>query len=93
MTASVSPEALEDFTGLEILERDALIMANARNLIKAHKRTSNQRLYMELFGTGFGTARSRSRRLGCDPESNVTNYNEMMKHIRDHYGAEVTGDA
>lgn len=62
-------------------KRDALIMANARRLIKAHKRTSNGRLYMELFGTGFTTARIICNQMGLDPESNVTSYNEMIKAI------------
>jgi len=76
------PEVLESWTGLEILERDALILANARRLIKAHKRTSNQALYMELFGTGFGTAGHRCRKLGCDPSSNESDYSGMIEHIR-----------
>ena len=63
-------------------ERDALIMANARRLIKAHKSTSNGRLYMELFGTGMTRAVLRCKHnLGLDPDSNVTSYNEMMKYI------------
>jgi len=63
-------------------ERDAIVMANARRLIKAKNLTSNGRLYMELFGTGFGTARSRCvKDLGINPESNKTSYDEMMNHI------------
>jgi hypothetical protein len=65
-----------------MLQRDALIMANARRLIKAHKRTSNGRLYSEIFGTGSGTGRQCARELGLDPDSNVTSYNAMMQHIR-----------
>ncbi len=64
-----------------MLKRDALIMANARRLIKAHKRTSNGRLYSELFGTGSGTGRQGARELGLDPDSNVTSYTAMMQHI------------
>ena len=63
-------------------ERDAIVMANARRLIKAKNLTSNGRLYMELFGTGFGTARSRCvKDLGISPESNKTSYDEMLNHI------------
>ena len=63
-------------------KRDAIVMANARRLIKAKKITSNGRLYMELFGTGLNTARICCRNnLGLDPDSNVTSYNEMMEYI------------
>ena len=65
-----------------MFKRDAIVMANARRLIKAKKATSNGRLYMELFGTGFTTARlCCMNNLGLDPDSNVTCYNEMMAHI------------
>lgn len=63
-------------------ETEALVMANARRLIKAKKVTSNGRLYMELFGTGFGTAVESCRKLGLDPDTNKTNYTEMMNHLR-----------
>ena len=63
-------------------KRDAIVMANARRLIKANKITSNGRLYMELFGTGLSTARHLCiNHLGLDPESNITSYNEMIKYI------------
>lgn len=62
--------------------RDAIVMANARRLIKANKRTSNGRLYMELFGYGLSTARHCCvSELGIDPESNETSYNKMMAFI------------
>jgi hypothetical protein len=62
--------------------RDAIVMANARRLIKAKKITSNGRLYMELFGTGLSTARSRCLNdLGLDPDSNKTSYTEMMAYL------------
>lgn len=61
---------------------DALIMANARRLIKAKKITSNGRLYSELFGTGNGTARLRCRELGLNPDSNATSYSMMMEFVR-----------
>ena len=65
-----------------MFKRDALVMANARRLIKAKKITSNGRLYMELFGTGLGTARMCClNNLGLDPDSNETSYNKMMQHI------------
>ena len=66
-----------------MLERDALVMANARRLIKRKKATSNARLYMELFGAGQTAARVLcANTLGIDPDSNQTYFNEMMKHIR-----------
>ena len=65
-----------------MLERDAIVMANARRLIRATKSTSNGRLYMELFGTGLTTARVRCiQDLGLDPDGNKTNYTKMMEHI------------
>ena len=64
------------------LERVAIVMANARRLIKAKKITSNARLYSELFGTGHGTARQSCREIGLDPDDNQTNYTAMMKHIK-----------
>lgn len=68
--------------GRMLLERDAIILANARRLIKANKSTSNGHLYMELFGTGFCTARARcSENFGLDPDSPKTDYNEMMEFI------------
>lgn len=66
---------------LDMLRRDALVMANSRRLIKAKKITSNGRLYMELFGTGLGTARNRCRELGLCPDCNETSYNEMIAHL------------
>ena len=70
------------------LDRDALIMANARSLIKLKARSSNGRLYGELFGTGHGTARQRCRELGLDPDCNKTCYNEMINFQRSKGGAE-----
>ncbi len=61
--------------------RDAIVMANAKRLIKLKKITSNGRLYMELFGTGLGTARSRCLHLGLDPDSNKTSYSKMMEFL------------
>ena len=66
---------------IDQLKRDALVMANARRLIKAKRITSNGRLYMELFGTGLGTARDRCRELGLDPDGHATNYNSMIEHL------------
>jgi hypothetical protein len=65
-----------------MLQRDAIVMANARRLIKANKKTSNAELYMELFGTGCGTARMLcANNLGLDPDGNDTCYTKMMQHI------------
>lgn len=64
------------------LFRDALIMANTRGRIKAHKSTSNGRMYSDLFGTGCGTGRSGARELGLDPDGNETDYSDMMEFIR-----------
>jgi len=67
-----------------MFERDAIVMANTRRLIKAKKITSNGRLYMELFGTRLTTARICCiNDLGLDPDSNETSYNKMMKHIEE----------
>lgn len=65
-----------------MFKRDAIVMANARRLIKAKKTTSNARLYMELFGTGLTTARMCCiNHFGIDPDSNETCYNKMIDHI------------
>lgn len=58
----------------EELNNDRLVMANARRLIKAHKRTSNARLCMELFGTGFTSATRYCLDMGFNPDSNETKY-------------------
>ena len=63
------------------LKERALIMANARRLIKKHKAMCNSLLYSELFGTGSGTARCFCRDVGLDPDGNKTPFNEMMTHI------------
>ena len=65
-----------------MFERDAIVMANARRLIKAKRITSNGCLYMQLFGTGMATARiCCTNNLGLDPDGNETSYTKMMKHI------------
>jgi hypothetical protein len=56
-------------------------MANARQLIKANKATSNGKLFMNLFGTGFGTARSRCRQIGLNPDSNETSLSIMTPFL------------
>lgn len=67
---------------MEIYKRDAVIMANARRLIKKNKSMLNWQLYKELFGTGSTTARMCCiNNLGLDPDSNETSYNNMMKYI------------
>ncbi len=70
---------------LELLKRDALILANARRMIKKKAITSNGRLYSDLFGTGMSTGRIRARNLGLDPDSNITSYNEMCNFIDSNY--------
>jgi len=61
--------------------RDALVMGNARKLIKANKRTTNASLYMHLFGTGMTTAVRCCKDLGLDPDSNVTDFTSMMNKL------------
>jgi hypothetical protein len=63
------------------LKRDAIVMANARRLIKSNARTSNGRLYSELFGCGCGSGRIACRELGLSPDCNKTSYQEMCNHI------------
>lgn len=73
---------MEKFEERLLLERDAIVLSNARRLIKARKRTSNARLYKELFGTGFTTARTRcAEYFGLDADGNETSYREMMIFI------------
>ena len=52
-------------------------MANARQLIKSKRVTSNAVLFMNLFGTGFGTANHRCRQIGLDPDGNETSLSSM----------------
>jgi hypothetical protein len=66
---------------IERLKEDALVMANARRLIKANVRTSNGRLYSEIFGTGCGSGRLASKKLGLDPDGNKTCYSTMCSYI------------
>ena len=66
-------------------ERDALIMSNARGMIKLKARSTNAHLYSDLFGTGFGTATRRCVDLGYDPCSNKTEYNEAIDYIAKNY--------
>ena len=66
---------------VEALKRDALIMANARRLIKLSARMLNGSLYSNIFGTGHGTGRQRARELGLDPDSNKTSYQAMCDYI------------
>lgn len=73
----------EEMAELEksILKENALVMANARRLIKAKSITSNAKLFMELFGTGFGTATRLVKILGLDPSGNKTSYTEMCEYL------------
>ncbi len=59
----------------------AVVMANGRRLIKANKITSNQRLYMEMLGTGMTTARVACIQLGLHPEGNETSLSVMLDSI------------
>ena len=60
----------------------AIVMANARQIIKAKKATTNGRLYMLLFGTGQTTAmRICTEDLGLDPDDNKTDFSEMITFI------------
>jgi len=71
---------------VEELERErvkeaALVMANARRIVK-RTTMSNARLFMELHGSGMGTAIRYCREmLGLDPDDNKTRYNDMTLHI------------
>jgi hypothetical protein len=77
----VELEQSRDEKIIERLKEDALVMANARRLIKANVRTSNGRLYSEIFGTGCGSGRQGSRNLGLDPDGNKTRYSAMCSYI------------
>jgi hypothetical protein len=60
----------------------AVILANARHMIKACKRTTNQSLVADLFGKGSTTAREICATVGIDPMSNDTSLSKMLDHIR-----------
>lgn len=77
---------LTKFEERAVLERDSIVLANARRLIRAANRTTNSSLYMQLFGTGFGTAQRRCEEyFGLDPHGFTTSYNEMMEFIAHRY--------
>lgn len=63
------------------MQKTALVMSNARRLIKTKKKTCNARLYSELFGAGNGTAIKVCRELGLDPDGNKTCYTIMANHL------------
>jgi len=72
----------EEVERLVMLRRDALIMANARQIIKAPKSTLNWVLAMRLFGLGSTSGTILCEKLGIDPESSETNFSEMMRHLK-----------
>jgi len=80
-TPAQSLEAVKLEWKIEQKKRDALIMARARGMIKAHKSTSNGRLCSDVFGLGCGTGRDYCRELGLDPDSNETVYAKMIDHL------------
>lgn len=63
-------------------EKLALILANARRIIKRKASMKNLSLVMELLGCGSTTAYKYCRALGLDPDSNQTCYTTMIAHIR-----------
>ena len=63
------------------LKRDALIIANARQIIRAPKSTLNWILAMRLFGLGSTSGTILCEDLGLDPDGFETEYSEMIKHI------------
>jgi len=65
-----------------LILKDALVMANARRLIKKHRSMINWVLCMELFGLGSTSAIAKCKELGLDPDSNSTSYNSMCEYIR-----------
>ena len=82
-TAPTREELYQEYkrVKLERVKEAALVMANARRIVK-RTTMSNARLFMELHGSGCGTARSYCRdMLGLDPDSKETNYSEMMDFI------------
>lgn len=82
-TAPTREELYQEYKRVELerVKEAALVMANARRIVK-RTTMSNGRLFMELHGSGLGTARSYCRdMLGLDPDSKETNYSEMMAFI------------
>lgn len=83
-TPPQSLEAVKREWQVETKTNHALVLVNARRLIKAHKSTSNGRLCSEIFGMGCGTGRQYCRELGLDPDSNETNFTVMIEFILEH---------
>lgn len=80
-TPAQSLEALKREWQVETKGHHALVLTNARRLIKAHKSTSNARLCSDIFGMGCGSGRQYCRELGLDPDSNETNFTVMIDFI------------
>ena len=59
----------------------ALILANARRLIKKRRQMNNRELVKELMGQGSGAAGQICREVGLDPDGNKTSYNDMCRYI------------
>lgn len=79
--AGVYQQKRAEKSELERVKEAALVMANARRIVK-RTTMSNAKLFMELHGSGYGTARSYCRdTLGLDPDSRETDYSEMMSFI------------
>jgi len=72
-------------TEKELKMRDALVLANARQLIKKKSITSNGRLCSDLYGLGGGTGYAMARDLGLDPADNKTSYKAMCEHINEAF--------
>lgn len=70
------------YTTKDIRRIRAVVMANARRIIKAKKATSNALLFSQLFGSGLSSARNYCEyKLGLCAESNVTDLSEMISFI------------
>lgn len=65
------------------LERDALILANARKLIKRSKSMTNAELMNRLFGMGHIRVTEHCFSLGLHPDSSETNYSQMLANIKE----------
>lgn len=69
-TAPTREELYQEYKRVELerVKEAALVMANARRIVK-RTTMSNARLFMELYGSGLGTARIYCRdMLGLDPD-------------------------
>jgi len=71
---------------LQVRQRDAVIMSNARKMIRSSETTTNRMLYRDLFAVGFTTAGMRCTKLGLNIDGVETKLSQMLEFIENNKG-------